>query len=251
MHKRNAMYGIAALIAAACIFSACPTGNDDPEPTPEATPTPDTTAPVLQSITANGFEVVLTYNEALSAASVPVADDFSLAVLSGTIDSVAISGHRVILTLDASADDSDSDITLDYTADTNPIKDSAGNKAVDLDDATATNVTLAEPTYDANADGDDEFEVASTVGTSTGETKLTFTWFSSGSYTLQYTLVADGAGVAADAVWTNAPASDTPTGDITPSVNTDDVWVRFIDPATGNVSAPAEDTALTEITLKD
>jgi hypothetical protein len=246
MHKRNVMYGIAALIAAACIFSACSTGNDDPPPAP----TPDTAAPVLQSITANGFQVVLAYNEALKATPVPATGDFALTVLSGSIDSVAISGSRVILTLDASADDSDTSIELDYTAGTNPIKDSAGNAAANLDDEGVTNNTLGEPTYQSSADSDDEFETASAAGDSTGETKLTFTWFSTGSHTLQYTLTADGVDAAADAVWTDAPASGTPTGNITPGVDTDDVWVRFIDKATGNVSAPAEDTGLTSITTQ-
>jgi hypothetical protein len=251
MHKRKAVYGIVALIAAACIFSACPTGDDDPDPDPTPNPVlPDTTAPVLQGLTANGFEVVLTYNEVLDGTSVPADTDFTLVNLSGGIDSVAISGRRVILTLDASADDSETGITLDYTADADPIKDSAGNKAADFTTEDVTNVTLAEPTYDGSADSDDEFEVTSAAGSSTGETKLTFTWFSTGGYTLQYTLTADSGDVAADAVWTNAPASGTPTGDITPGASTDDVWVRFIDPATGNVSAPAEDTALVTITVQ-
>jgi hypothetical protein len=256
MHKKSPMYGIAALIiAAACIFSACPTGNDEPEPTPtqdpnpDPTPDPDTTAPVLQSIKANGFEVVLTYDEPLNGESVPAANDFIFAVLDGTITSVGIDGSAVILTLDSSADNDDSEITLSYTAGENPIQDSAGNDAEDFEEEDVTNVTLAAPVYNETVSSDGQFKVESAEGTNTGETVLTFTWVS-GDYTLQYTLTGDSEDVIAGAVWTDAPESGSATDNITPSANTDDVWVRFVD-SEGNVSAPVVDAALTELTLQE
>jgi hypothetical protein len=178
--------------------------------------------------------VVLAYNEALSAASVPAPGDFDLNGL-GTIDSVAISGRRVILTLDTSADDSDSGIDLDYAAGTNPIKDSAGNAAANFDDEDVTNVTLAEPTYNATPTTDGQFKIESAAGDDTGETKLTFTWVSDSSYGLQYILVGNSDPATADG-WTDV-TSGAQTGNIPATAGTDDVWVRFID-GDGNVSAP-------------
>jgi hypothetical protein len=62
----------------------------------------DTTAPVLQSIEANGFWVYLNYNEALKTNSVPDDTDFDIRAISGkTITTIRIEGSRVILVLDA------------------------------------------------------------------------------------------------------------------------------------------------------
>jgi hypothetical protein len=106
-------------------------------------------------------------------------------------------------------------------------------------------LTLAEPVYESSADGDNEFKTASTAGTDTGDTVLTFTWFSTDGYTLQYVLIPTGDPLTAAAEWTNAPASGTPTEDLSPSADDDEVWVRFIDEETNYVSAPAQDTGVT------
>jgi hypothetical protein len=186
--------------------------------------------------------VVLAYNETLNAASVPAPGDFTLAVLGGSIDSVAISGRRVVLTLTESADDGNTSIELDYTAGTNPIKDSAGNAAANLDDEGVTNVTLAEPTYNGTPTTDGQFKVESVAGDSTGETKLTFTWVSTSSYGLQYILVANGVSATADG-WIDV-TSGAVADSILATDTTDDVWVRFID-GDGNVSAPVVKADLT------
>jgi hypothetical protein len=237
MFKRSSMYGIAALIVAACIFSACPTESSDPE----ETTTPDTTAPVLQSIEANGFLVVLSYNEALKTDSVPDKTDFTFGNFSGSIDNVKVAGSKVTLTLVASAASTDTNITLTYTPDTNPIKAAVGNAAAALAGKDVTNGTLVAPAYNGTP-GDGQFKTVSADATNdSGATKLTFTYQSNVGYVLQYALTADGGTVDVDTAWTTV-VSDTAVDDIMVTANDDDLYVRFIDASGQHVSAPVEDT---------
>lgn len=83
-------------------------GPDDVELTVtdnESAPVVDTTAPSLSSATVDGYEVVLTYDEALDSTSVPSGDDFSWTWTDETFDyqprvtAVSVSGTRVTLKL--------------------------------------------------------------------------------------------------------------------------------------------------------
>ena len=100
---------------------------------------PDTTPPILQSIETDvgGTRVVLTYNETLNTSSVPDVSDFTLSPTK-TVSNVSVVVTTVVLTV-SEAFLSDDEITLDYTAGTNPIEDAAGNDAVDLSSQTVTN----------------------------------------------------------------------------------------------------------------
>ena len=101
----------------------------------------DNTAPTFVSAGTNGTdEVVLTYDEALNTTQ-PATSAFTVKV-GGTgrgVDTVAISGSAVTLTL-ASAFRPGDTLTVSYTKPgTNPIKDAADNEAVSLPETTVMN----------------------------------------------------------------------------------------------------------------
>ncbi|MBP2314769.1 SwmB domain-containing protein [Azospirillum soli] len=112
----------------------------------------DTTAPVFQSATVSGKTLVLTYDEALDATSMPAGLSFS--VMAGNtpvpVAGVAIDGpgKTVTLTL-GTAVTAGQAVTVAYDAASNPptsvIQDSAGNDAATLN---ATAVTNNTPTID-------------------------------------------------------------------------------------------------------
>ena len=96
----------------------------------------DGVKPTLVSAAASSdlAKVVLTFSEALTETPAPATGDFTLTVDSGTaptIDSVAVDGRDVTLSLSAAVDTSNT-YTIDYTAGTNPIKDVPGNAAEDI-----------------------------------------------------------------------------------------------------------------------
>ena len=94
-------------------------------------------------------KVVLSFSEALTETPAPATGDFTLNVDSGTaptIDSVAIDGRDVTLSLSAAVDTSNT-YTIDYTAGTNPIKDLAGNAAEDISGQSVSTVDTTAPTF--------------------------------------------------------------------------------------------------------
>ena len=110
----------------------------------------DTMAPTFVSAGTNGTdEVVLTYDEALNTTA-PATSAFTVKV-GGTgrgVDTVAISGSDVMLTL-ASAFRPGDTLTVSYTKPgSNPIKDAADNEADSLAETTVTN-NLAATAPDA------------------------------------------------------------------------------------------------------
>ena len=99
----------------------------------------DTTAPTLSTaVVANATPtlVVLTYNEALNASSVPATSAYTIA--GKTITNVAVSGSTVTLTVSAAFAFGDT-IAVSYTAGANPVEDSAGNNAANLSSQAVTN----------------------------------------------------------------------------------------------------------------
>ena len=101
----------------------------------------DVTAPSLASAEVDGTSLVLAYDEALDATSVPATGAFSVGAQSVT--DVAVDGANVTLTLSPGADFGDS-VTVSYTAvdaGGSPIRDATGNEAADLVNRAVTNNT--------------------------------------------------------------------------------------------------------------
>ena len=99
--------------------------------------------------TVNGTSLVLTYSEALAATPLPATSVFEVTVEGAArgVDSVAISGRTVTLTL-ASAVESGDDVTVrNLKPDTNPLRDLVGNAAaVSLIVSVTNNTTTTAPT---------------------------------------------------------------------------------------------------------
>lgn len=112
----------------------------------------DTTAPVITGAVVNGSTLVLTYNENLDAASQPAGSDFGVKVngsLQAPPASVTIAGSTVTVTL-ANGVNPGETVTVSYLPGTNPIRDAAGNPALQLTDYPVVNNTgaLAAPPVD-------------------------------------------------------------------------------------------------------
>ena len=110
---------------------------------------PDRAAPELADTnpaTVNGASLVLTWNEALDAGSVPAADAFTVEVNDSEVDladagPVAVSGRKVTLTLASAVVHGDT-VKVSYAVPaTDPIQDAAGNHAMALTDQAVTNET--------------------------------------------------------------------------------------------------------------
>ena len=114
----------------------------------------DMTAPTFVSAEVNGNRLVLTYSEALDGGSVPATMAFTLGGTSASVNTVAISGTMVTLSLSAAVASTDV-VTVTYTVpDTSPLQDVAGNDAVALSMRSVTNNTPAGADADgAGADG--------------------------------------------------------------------------------------------------
>ena len=114
----------------------------------------DTMAPTLSTATVNGNTLVLTYGEALDESSVPAASAFTLGGTTAGVNTVAISGAVVTLTLSAAVASTDV-VTVTYTVPTAPganlLRDAAGNNADALTDEPVTNNTPA-PEVSISAD---------------------------------------------------------------------------------------------------
>ena len=125
-------------------------GNGNAEDLATAVSLVDNTAPTFVSAGTNGTdEVVLTYSEALNTTQ-PATSAFTVKVggTSRGVDTVAISGRAVTLTL-ASAFRPGDALTVAYSKPgTNPIKDAADNEADSLAETAITN-NLAATAPDA------------------------------------------------------------------------------------------------------
>jgi uncharacterized repeat protein (TIGR02059 family) len=117
--------------------------------------TVDTIAPVFSTATVSGRTLVLTYNEALDAASMPLPSAFRVggvaqgAPVAGVVDSAA---KTVTLTLAAPVAFGQTGITVSYTDPTGgndlaAIQDVAGNDAATLTNLAVTNNTPDAPLY--------------------------------------------------------------------------------------------------------
>jgi len=122
--------------------------------------TPDKEAPILKQATINENNLSLIYNENLNTGSCPAASKFSVKIGSAASinpTSVSISVQQVNLSLATAAKPKES-VTLSYSVPvTNPIKDSAGNKAAALTNQAVTNLTqdlIAPELKQANVNGD-------------------------------------------------------------------------------------------------
>ena len=108
---------------------------------------PDQRPPTLSQGTVNGTSLVLTYDEPLDQDSTPASSAFVVNVNGAVrgIDSVAVEGSAVTLTLE-SAVSADDVVMLSYTVPTTQaIRDVAGNLASSLMDQAVTNVTPSMP----------------------------------------------------------------------------------------------------------
>ncbi|MFN8187972.1 MAG: SwmB domain-containing protein [Gaiellales bacterium] len=106
-----------------------------------------TTPPALQAASATGSSLVLAYDEALNAASVPLPGTFAVTG-SGSgplaVSAVSVSGSSVALTLTAPVLP-DETVTLDYAPPaTGPIEDDAGNDAGTLAGQAVANDTVVD-----------------------------------------------------------------------------------------------------------
>ena len=103
----------------------------------------DTTVPAFVSAAVNGNTLVLMYDEALDESSVPATSAFTLGGTLATVNTVAISGMEVTLTLSAAVSSTDV-VTVSYMVPgTNRLRDVAGNDAVAL--TTPQSVTNSTP----------------------------------------------------------------------------------------------------------
>ena len=100
----------------------------------------DSTAPVLSSAIFHGNKITLTYDDLLDEGSAPAASAFSVSVNSSavTVDSVAVSGREVQLTL-ASSPASGATVTLGYTVPaSNEIRNTGQRDAAALSNQSVT-----------------------------------------------------------------------------------------------------------------
>ena len=109
----------------------------------------DDAAPALTGASVDGDKLTVTFGEALDGDSVPPASSFAVTVAGSAraIDSAAVSGSTVVLTL-SSAVTSGETVTVGYTApagaEAKPLQDAAGNPAAAFADAEVTNETAPE-----------------------------------------------------------------------------------------------------------
>ncbi|MCW8167234.1 hypothetical protein D8B21_20715, partial [Verminephrobacter aporrectodeae subsp. tuberculatae] len=128
-------------------FSAKPVTNN----TPATTPGTDNTAPVINTAVVTGNQLVLTYTEEgnLDATNTVAASAFAVSSAGNpaiTVNSVAVSGKTVTLTLSRTVTSAETTVTVSYTKPTsgnNVIQDAASNDAVSFSAKPVTNNTPA------------------------------------------------------------------------------------------------------------
>ena len=113
------------------------------------------TAPAPDSVSVNGADLSITFDQALDTSSSPAASDFAVAVggTAATVSAVALAGSVASLTL-SSAVDADDVVTVSYTQPaTGGLRDSTSNRTASFGPLTATNATAPAPAS-AAVDGD-------------------------------------------------------------------------------------------------
>ena len=110
---------------------------------PQARHKVDGVKPELLGAAVDGASLTLTYSEVLDGGSRPGAGDFTVSGgdSARTVSNVAVSGSTVELTLDPAAEHGETGITVSYTPEANPIRDTVGNKAEALSRVPVTNET--------------------------------------------------------------------------------------------------------------
>ena len=110
----------------------------------------DEVAPTRSRASVDGDELALTFNEALDGDSVPPKSAFAVTVAGAArgVDTVAVSGKVVTLTLSSSVSSGET-VTVGYTVPTGagakPVKDAVGNAAATFSSVEVTNATAALP----------------------------------------------------------------------------------------------------------
>jgi uncharacterized repeat protein (TIGR02059 family) len=109
---------------------------------------PDTTGPLLQSAAVGtaGTTLILTYNEGVDAANLPVAGAFTITAggVSRTVTAVSALGQTVTLTLSGAAITKTQTVRVGYTDptignDTKAVQDTIGNDSVSFSNQVVTN----------------------------------------------------------------------------------------------------------------
>ena len=133
-----------------------PNGNEVETFSGEAV-TNDSGPPTFSSATVDGNRLTVTFDEDLEETSVPVASAFTVAVGTGTgtIDSVAVSGETVILTLDSLVANTDT-VKVAYTKPTtgDTLKDPGNNEVATFADQAVTNATAPPTVQSASVNGE-------------------------------------------------------------------------------------------------
>ena len=171
----------------------------------------DNTAPTFVSAGTSGTDkVVLTYSEALDTGSQPATSAFTVEVggVDRGVDTVAISGRAVTLTL-ASAFRPGDALTVSYAKPgSNPIKDAANNEAVSLAETTVTN-NLAATAPEAPGGLSADFDEISTAPLRLAADILELSWVTpwhNGSPIEKYQYrYAAGSSVPPSTTWTDVP----------------------------------------------
>lgn len=145
------------------------------------TPASDTTAPVIQSATINGANLVIAYNEALNTAAPTLSSIvLSLASGGGVSPTSAVVAGATITAVFATAATAGQSAALSYTPGASAIRDTAGNNAAALTNFTVTNTTAAagtdaplqftaNPTYYVETvDGNGDYTYSSTTAIGSG-----------------------------------------------------------------------------------
>ncbi|MFC1957812.1 SwmB domain-containing protein, partial [Chloroflexota bacterium] len=197
----------------------------------------DVAAPVLSTATVENAapaDIVLTYDKSLDAVSVPATGDFTIGGADAggqAVSSVAVSGTTVTLTMD-SAIVFGNVITISYTAGTNPIQDSAGNDAANLNNQAVTN-NVADVAAPTNQDT----VFASSVSKSGG---ASVTIVSSGDATNNVWFAPSGTTIFAEGATMTKAASGTATTILAPA--TAGAYKLFVIDAAGNRSSASTAT---------
>ncbi len=124
------------------IVKAIDEANNQSAASAEVSATSDAIAPVpeVATVDASGTTLQLDYDESLKQNSVPATSDYTILVggTELTVTNIIINGDKVNLTLSPNVKSGDN-VTVSYTASTNPAQDDAGNNAADLNNQPAVN----------------------------------------------------------------------------------------------------------------
>ena len=162
-------------------------GDDESDPSPEATATPqETVAPAPSSAAVSGAALTITFSEALDTGQTPDKSVFTVNVAGSSrgVETVALSGSVVTLTLVTAAFSGDA-VTVDYMAPSDEsaarITDLVGNAAASFTGQAVTNGTAAAAQLTATVSATPSAHSGS--GTFTFEVRLSEEPYDGFSYT--------------------------------------------------------------------